>query len=148
MKKERVETLVKSFTDENGEVRHFVIAAVSEVLPRNIGESYMASGDEDEDECELSHEVVCYDEWDSETIDYVVKSLRLGWAICNPVDTFNEEIGKQIAIGRARKNGTAALYATKLGYINTKVVRAFLEQEAEFFMENPATMIAGYKRKK
>lgn len=132
MKKERIETLVDSFVDENGDTRHFVIAAVSEVLPTE----------------DISYEVTYYDEYDADVVDYVVKSLRLGWAICNPIDEFNEELGKRIAVGRALKNQTAALYSTKLGYINTKVVKAFLEQEAQFFKENPQIHIAGYKRKK
>ncbi len=132
MKKEKIETLVDQFVDANGDTRHFVIAAISEVLPNND---------------ELSSEAVVYDEWDSNTIDVLVKGIKIGFAICNPTDTFNEEIGKTIAIGRARKNASYALYATELGFINTKLVRAFLEQEAEYFKHNPEYKIAGYKRK-
>lgn len=144
MKTERIETLVDSFVDENGDTRHFVIAAISEVLPKDYT-------DIDPNDCpgELTYEVIQYDDDCNDTsCGQVVKCLRLGWAICNPIDKFNEEIGKQIAIGRARKNNEAALWSTRLGYINTKVVRAFLEQEAQFFKENPQIHIAGYKRKK
>lgn len=146
MKKERIETLVDQFVDTNGDTRHFVIAAISEVLPTTVGER---CPDEDEDfkDMEVTHEVVAYDEYDSETVDEVVKGIKLGFAICNPTDTFNEQLGKTIAIGRARKNASYALYATELGYINTKLVRAFLEQEAEYFKHNPESRIAGYKRK-
>lgn len=144
MRKERIETLTDSFVDELGNTRHFVIAAISEVLPTTIGE---LNPDADEYQEEpVSHEVVRYDEWDSETIDLVVKGLKLGFAICNPIDTFNEELGKKIAIGRAKKNKHYALYATEPGFINTKMVRAFLEQEAEYFKQNPESHIAGYKR--
>ena len=146
MKKERIETLVDQFVDANGDTRHFVIAAISEVLPTTIGEKDPTAEEDYRDE-ELSHEVVAYDEWDSETIDLVVKGVKIGFAICNPTDTFNEELGKTIAIGRARKNASYALYATELGYINTKLVRAFLEQEAEYFKHNPEYKITGYKRK-
>lgn len=146
MKKERIETLVDQFVDTNGDTRHFVIAAISEVLPTTVGER---CPDEHEDfkDLEVTHEVVAYDEYDSETVDEVVKGIKLGFAICNPTDTFNEQLGKTIAIGRARKNASYALYATELGYINTKLVRAFLEQEAEYFKHNPESRIAGYKRK-
>ena len=124
MKKERVETLVDFFIDENGDKRYFVVAAISEVLPNEEA---------------ILVEDFCYEP--------IVKGLKLGFAICNPIDEFNEELGKRIAIGRARKNEKYALYATELGYINYKLVKAFLEQEAEYFKANPATRIAGYKRK-
>lgn len=147
MKRQRVEYLVDHFVDDNGDTRFFVIAAVSEVLPTTLDEIY-PDEEWDEDEMYVSTDVVRYTEFDSDIVDTVVKSLRLGWAICNPVDKFDETVGKQIALGRALKNSEAALYSTHLGYINTKVVKAFLEQEAEFFKENPANRIAGYKRKK
>lgn len=148
MRKERIETLVDSFVDENGIERKFVIAAVSEVLPKTLAEQNpKVYGNAEDGDCEVSYEVVVYDEWDGETIDQVVKGLKIGFAICNPNDEFNEDLGLKIAIGRARKNQTYALYATELGYINTKIVKAFLEQEAEYFKRNPESHIAGYKRK-
>lgn len=145
-RKERIETLVDQFVDANGDTRHFVIAAISEVLPTTVGEM---NPDEDEDfrDMEVSHEVVAYDKYDANTVDVVVKGLKLGFAICNPSDTFNEQLGITIAVGRARKNASYALYATEAGFINTKLVHAFLEQEAEYFKHNPESRIAGYKRK-
>lgn len=148
MRKERIETLVDSFVDENGIERKFVIAAISEVLPKTLAEQNpKVYGNAEDGDCEVSYEVVVCDEWDGETIDQVVKGLKIGFAICNPNDEFNEDLGLKIAIGRARKNQTYALYATELGYINTKIVKAFLEQEAEYFKRNPESRIAGYKRK-
>ena len=129
MKKERIEYLVDSFVDENNEERHFVVAAISQVF------------DEDTEPASL---IDVY----NDSVQEVVKGLKLGFAICNPTDKFDEAIGIKIAVGRARKNSEYALIATELGYINTKLVRAFLEQEAEYFKANPETRIAGYKRKK
>lgn len=129
MKKERVEYLVDSFVDENNEERHFVVAAISQVF------------DEDTEPTSL---VDVY----NDSVQEVVKGLKLGFAICNPTDKFDESLGIKIAVGRARKNSEYALIATELGYINTKLVKAFLEQEAEYFKANPETRIAGYKRKK
>lgn len=125
MKKERVEFHIDSFIDENGNTRHFVIAAISERFdePMDVS-SYPWHTDDQE----------------------VVKGLKLGFAICNPIDNFNEKLGCQIAEGRARKNSECALLATQLGYINTKMVQAFLEQEAEYFKDNPERYIKGYKR--
>lgn len=132
MSRRKVQTLVDSFTDENGEIRNFVIAAIS--VPFD------------------DYEYI-YSEWqenpfDEEVVVRFTKGLKIGWAICNPVDIFSEDLGIRIAIGRAEKNSEFALVASQPGYINTKMVQAFLEQEAEFFKANPQSKIKGYKRKK
>lgn len=128
MKKERIETRVDSFVDANGDERHFIIAAISEVFteleePCRVTDFY-------ENECQR-----------------VVKGLKLGFAICNPNDKFDEKLGMTIAVGRARKNAEYALLSSEAGFINTKLVRAFLDQEAEYFKNNPESRIAGYRRK-
>lgn len=128
MKKERIEYLVDSFVDANGDERHFVVAAVSEVFTDVDEPKYVTDSDGYE-------------------IQKVVKGLKIGFAICNPTDKFDEKLGITIAIGRARKNAEYALVASELGYINTQLVHAFLRQEAEYFKHNPEYKIAGYKRK-
>lgn len=129
MKKERIEYLVDSFVDANGDTRHFVVAAISEVFNNDDEPIGVLDGDGFP-----RHEVV--------------KGLKLGFSICNPTDNFDEKIGITIAVGRARKNARYALVASELGYINTKLVTAFLQQEAEYFKNNPETKIASYRRKK
>ena len=128
MKKERIEYLVDSFVDANGDERHFVVAAVSEVFTDDDEPAYVT-------------------DLEREDIQEVVKGLKLGFAICNPSDKFDEKLGVTIAVGRARKNAEYALLASEMGYINTQLVRAFLQQEAEYFKHNPEYKIAGYKRK-
>lgn len=128
MRKERIETLTDSFVDENGDMRYFVIAAISVVF--NEDDEPATVIDVNNDEC-----------------GDVVKGLKLGFAICNPVDNFDENLGIQIAVGRARKNAEYALLVSEAGFINTRLVKAFLEQEAEYFKHNPETRITGYKRK-
>lgn len=128
MKKERIAYLVDSFVDSNGDERHFVVAAISEVFTDYDDPRYVANLDGFE-------------------IQDIVKGLKLGFAICNPNDKFDEKLGITIAVGRARKNAEYALLASETGYINTKLVQAFLEQEAEYFKRNPEYKIAGYKRK-
>ncbi len=128
MKQERIEYLVDSFVDTNGDERHFVVAAVSEVFTDEDEPTYVT----DMDGCDIQE---------------VVKGLKLGFAICNPTDKFDEKLGITIAVGRARKNSEYALVASKMRYINTQLVRAFLQQEAEYFKHNPEYKIAGYKRK-
>lgn len=128
MKKERIEYLVDNFVDANGDERHFVVAAVSEMFDGESDPAYVT-------------------DLDGFDMQDVVKGLKLGFAICNPTDKFYEKLGITIAVGRARKNAEYALLASEPGYINTKLVRAFLEQEAEYFKHNPEYKIAGYKRK-
>lgn len=128
MQKERIETLVDSFVDVNGDTRHFVIAAISVMF------------DQDDEPATVS-------DLEYKECGEVVKGLKLGFAICNPSDKFNEELGITIAVGRARKNTEYALLASKPGFINTSLVHAFLLQEAEYFKHNPESHIAGYKRK-
>lgn len=128
MKKERIETLVDSFVDANGDERHFVVAAVSVMF--NEDNEPAAVVDLNDDEC-----------------GEVIKGLKLGFSICNPTDEFDEKLGITIAVGRARKSAEYALLASEPGFINTQLVRAFLAQEAEYFKHNPESRIVGYKRK-
>ena len=128
MKKERIETLVDSFVDANGDERHFVVAAISVMF--NEDNEPAAVIDLNDDEC-----------------GEVVKGLKLGFSICNPSDEFDEKLGTTIAVGRARKSAEYALLASEPGFINTQLVRAFLAQEAEYFKHNPESRIVGYKRK-
>lgn len=128
MKKERIETLVDSFVDANGDTRHFVVAAISVMF--NEDDEPASVVDLNNDEC-----------------GEIVKGLKLGFSICNSTDEFNEKLGITIAVGRARKSAEYALLASEPGFINTKLVRAFLEQEAEYFKHNPESRIIGYKRK-
>lgn len=128
MKKERIETLVDSFVDANGDERHFVVAAVSVMF--NEDDEPATVVDLNDDEC-----------------GEVVKGLKLGFSICNPSDEFDEKLGTIIAVGRARKSAEYALLASEPGFINTQLVRAFLAQEAEYFKHNPESRIVGYKRK-
>ena len=121
--KEKIVTVISEFTDFRGEVHKFVVAAVS--MP-------------------VDAEVEIYDE--SEVIDWtsVEKAVKLGVAVCNPVDEYSEEKGKMIAINKARNTSDYALYATLPGMINTAVVNALIKQEVEFIKNNPARVIPGY----
>ena len=102
--KQRVDTLVSSFIDYKGQEHMFVVAAVSEVLPKTYGEVYPedTGASEQEKSTSVGYEVVRYNEWDSDYLEGVVKSLRLGVSICNPIDKFNERAGKEKAVHRAK----------------------------------------------
>ena len=127
--KQCVEVIKDSFTDYAGRVHHFVIAAVSDAfeVPPMV--------------------VVADDSMSASQIGLVKKGVRLGIAICNPEDTFNEKVGVLKATARA-KNSEISLYSSATGQINTKLVRAFLEQEAEYLKNNPDKYIQGYSDSK
>ena len=127
--KQCVEVIKDSFTDYAGRVHHFVIAAISDAfeVPPMV--------------------VVADDSMSASQIGIVKKGVRLGIAICNPEDTFNEKVGVLKATARA-KNSEISLYSSEAGQINTKLVRAFLEQEAEYLKNNPDKYIQGYSDSK
>lgn len=142
--KEHVEVINDSFVDYAGKTHHFTIAAVSSLLPRNTKEMGKNSPTDNED-LRVTHEVAVYIE-DYGTDDYlcdVSKAVCLGISMCNPSDTFDESVGALKAIARARVN-EPALLSVDPGTINTKVVRALLEQEAEYLKHNPENFIVGY----
>ena len=121
--KEKIVTVISEFTDFKGDVHKFVVAAVS--MP-------------------VDAEIEIYGE--SEVVDWTSaeKAVKLGVAVCNPVDEYSEEKGKMIAINKARNTSDYALYATLPGMINTAVVNALVAQEVEFIKNNPARVIPGY----
>lgn len=139
--KEYIDYLEDSFTDYAGKVHYFVIAAISQELPTKAQEI----GRDDLEDYDVIHEVNTYIE-DYGTEDYlgtVSKVLRLGVSMCNPVDSFNSKTGTLKAIARAR-NSVPALYSHEKGTINSRVVRALLEQEANYIKSNPDLIIKGY----
>ena len=141
--KEHVEFITDSFTDYAGKVHQFVIAALSQNLPIRSGQ--LESNPVGEDNIPVIHEIGVYVD-DYGTTDYlgtVSKVVRLGISICNPTDTFDEKVGALKAVARAH-NTKPALYASNSGAINTKVVKALLEQEAEYLKNNPENFITGY----
>lgn len=145
--KERVNFITDSFVDYKGVEHKFVIAAVSQGVP--------VKGIElDNDPCssyadnDVFIEVNIYLEDYGTYDDYSVisKVLKLGVAICNPEDEFNEKVGQHKALARAR-NSDPVLFASSEnpGIINSMMVEALLKQEAEYIKNNPERYIKGYK---
>ena len=67
-----------------------------------------------------------------------------GVSVCQPEDEFDENMGVQIALGKARKLHNHALYSTDPGLINRGVVNALLDQEVAFFKQCPGKYLKGY----
>lgn len=128
-KREVIETKVGSFVDAEGLTRNYVIAAISEVLETDTVVA----------ECCVIEDYV---------IDEVVKKLSIGFAICSKEDKFDENLGKEIAIGKARKRPSSVIYATTPGVINSLMVDAVMKQEMSYFEANPSYLISAYKKLK
>ena len=121
---------VGSFVDYEGKERRFVIVAASI-----------------EEECSIVTEVPAKEQA-REDESYSLKTLSIGVSVCRPNDTFDEEMGTKIALGKAIKYRNHALFATDCGCINTTVVNALLEQECEYIKKNPGRYMAGYDKDK
>lgn len=143
-KKQHVTYRTDSFVDYAGNVRKFIICAISDVIePVTINTKDPKCNCDDVDAMIFtsviestinanSAEVITDD-----VIADVAKCLSLGIAIQNSADEFNEEIGKKIAYGRADKKPYSRLFATTKGVINTPMVDAILKQECAYFKQVP-----------
>lgn len=138
--KKYTDFFVDSFVDYQGIEHHFVVASLSQTLPKTEKEFF---DDTDTPDANVTHYVMSYTEYDSIESAEVFKSLSLGISICNPEDEFNVEVGKAKALARA-KCSVPVLYATKPGVINTTMVKALMKQEAEYLKNNPDAYIKGY----
>ena len=122
---EKVVFKLGKFTDFRGEIREVIFCAVSQDL---IGKYVYVSG--------------AYSE--------IPKVVRIGVSIRNSEDEFDEELGKIIALGKAKKDKTCVgkLYSTNKGMINTLMIDGLLEQELNYFQNNPGKYIKGYDQQK
>lgn len=85
------------------------------------------------------------EEGDDKASDSEVKQLRLGIAVRRDGDEYVRGIGMAEAERKAKENPFSVLRADTLGVINSTMVQAVLEQEAEFFEKNPGKYLAAYK---
>ena len=111
---------IGEFTDYAGNVRKFVMAAVSiNEYGRIIGTSNYAEFE---------------------------RKVSLGISVCRPNDKFDEELGLRIAIGKATKHSDNVLYLSRAGFAQNKLVEAWIDQEMEYFKKDPGYFLAGYDK--
>lgn len=140
-----------AFIDYKGLKHHITLCALSQELP--IPEEIESVYRELDDGQEINNlpdiygvskyhlaygEDACYD---------LVKSLSIGYSVCNPEDTYNEEYGKVKAKAVAEK-AIPIIWSTQRGCISTKLVRALLENEMDYIINNPDQIIKGYSEAK
>lgn len=134
----KTEFLIDKFKDYTGQEREFILAAVS--VPAPI-ESCVQFPDFDSLVCDYSD---CVD-YEQDCVLPLEKLLLIGMSVRNADDKYDEEIGKRIAVGKAMKYKGKQLLLSHAGLANTKMIRALLEQEAEYFKRDPQSYIAGYR---
>lgn len=129
----KTEYLIDKFKDFTGQEREFILAAVS--VP--LGEEFMSIPDPETTDD--------YGTIGADLITPCEKLLLIGMSIRNAEDTYDEEIGKRIAVGKALKFKGKHLAVSHAGLVNTKMVSALLQQEAAYFKRDPQSYIAGYR---
>ena len=158
------ETYKGTFTDYRGMSRDFTMVAVSIPVKEDIAvfETHLAFDIEAENDCREIHTFnynslknypkttqasICEPIEMQSRISPVRKMLAIGVAVrCNRDKDLG--LGEYIAYGKALRNagsGTGhVMFVSHGGMINTKMVRALLEQEAEHFAKDPGSYIKGY----
>lgn len=155
------ETLTGKFTDYRGNERDFTMVAVS--IPMMDEDAIVTRPVEYETSYEVPAKNVLneetgqiefvpartekyVDEYD-EVLAPVAKMLSIGVSV-RCVRDEDKGLGEQIAYGKAITLLNHTLYVSHSGMINTKMVRALLEQEADHFVKDPGSYITGYNADK
>lgn len=125
----KIEYLCDKFVDYRNKEREFVFAAIS--IPVKV-DVYAYDYPLELKKFPTSHEIS--------------KCLAIGMSIRHPDDKYNVEFGKKVAVGKALKGKGKYLFVDDPGLVNTKMVKALLEQEADYFKRNPESYIAGYTK--
>ena len=88
-------------------------------------------------------------EFNYDTYNSVEKMLTIGVSVKYLSDEDKgKELAERIAYGKAVSYLDHVLYVTKSGMINTTMVRALLEQEAEHFKKDPGSYLKTYNKDK
>lgn len=140
MKKDIVMYKNGSFVDFQGVTRQFVVCALSTSQFNNdMQEVYLTAYDDT-------------GKVEGETL--LPRAVFIGISVCNPLDKWDEEKGKMIALSKARgfkasaPEKSAALFTTRAGMISEPLVNALLTREVEHIKDDPECAIKGYNQMK
>ena len=125
----KYETIKGTFTDYRGQTRNYTMVAVSIPILGNI---YKLEA--------LDDEPYAFGEFKMTGFS---KMLSIGVSVPFVRDQ-DRGISERIAYGKALKNRNHTLYVSQPGMINSKMVKALLEQEAEYFEKDPGLYLVGY----
>lgn len=126
MKSDIITYKIGSFTDFKG-VERIAIACVASM---SIDENAMTA------------------QWNDYSEYYdLVRAVSIGIAVYNPVDEFDLEQGKKIALNRAYQN-TPAYFIVKGGHLDDNITDAILTNALNNLAKNPNSVIKGYNEVK
>lgn len=78
-----------------------------------------------------------------------IKILSIGLSICHPDDEFDTNIGFKVAYQKAiNSKNNLVIKTPSFGMVNTKMVDLILDQQADYFINNPESYLKGYKEAK
>lgn len=138
MKQNVVEYKVGSFIDFKG-LEHKIVACAISNTPEPIYDGY--------GKLAISYIDGEYSYEDNK--QYVERVVSIGYSVCNPEDTFDENKGKAIAYHKALNNLSKPVLCSPVkGVINKTLIKALLNQEIKFISENPERVIKGYNDSK
>lgn len=126
--------LTSEFTDYVGMEHKFVVCAV---VVKHDWELVLASKISDE---------LCVPATERNNDGHVTHSVYLGVSICNPADSFNEDIGRKIAYNKALSCKLPQRWVASDTRIltNPDVVNALMLAEAQQVQDYPQDYIVGY----
>lgn len=137
MKQDIATYLIDSFIDFEGKEHKFVACALSQ-SPESPDRLMIGWADD--------FDKLCSDE---DLYHEVYRLVTIGFAVCNPTDTFDEEKGKKIAYQKAaNKEDLPRIYTPCKGVITKELVDTLLKQQVQFAKENPEILIKGYNAAK
>lgn len=152
----RAQYYVDSFKDYTGAERKFTLCAVTIPITDIYGKGFTG--------CMVpKYPVDVAQDWNNTIYDMdmldeniihsymnvdLTKMIKIGIAVQCVDDEYNEEIGQKIAYGKAVKYYDHILIVSRPGMINTIMVDALLQQEAEHFKKNPESYIPSYNKRK
>jgi len=131
----RYESVSGKFNDYRGNERDFTMVAVS--IPVESMEKDV-----------IAVHIPWFDDGNAVyNASNIEKLLAIGVAVRSMSDKDNG-LGERIAYGKAVKYMNHVLYVTHSGMVNTKMVKALLEQEAEHFKKDPGSYLTSYNADK
>lgn len=139
MKQDVTDYLVDSFIDYEGK-EHKIVACALTQTPADTDSTMVVGWMDNKDN-------IMY--IDDDDYAEVCRIITVGISVCNPVDKFDLEKGKQNAFNKATHDPKCpAIYTKNKGIASKALVDAFLKHEVNYFKENPQWIIKGYNQKK
>ncbi len=139
MKQDITDYLIDSFVDYKGE-EHKIVACALTQTPADYDSTMVVGWMNNEDNTMYV---------DDDDYTEVCRVISIGISICNPIDKFDEEKGKQIAFNKAAHDPKCpTIYTKNKGIASKMLIDAFLRHEVDYFKENPQWLINGYNQMK